>query len=238
MRKGVPLIHVQTADAIALHPDLPPEIVQPITDLQGIWPAIEAVLFDEQQRRKVLEIQGRFIAADFRPAVSGRGDPVETLFRQLLGSRIRPTLDKVLSAIRRGIVRRLGLRRRSPCLVESLLPRCEQGGDGCLEDVLLGSDGSAVAIGWAADMAIRQPAKAVHVFLHGLWVAKGSPWQPRPDVAGFFNDSRLEQSGFSVHLNLGGEENVAVLSVYAEMHDGTFLKLQNVMTQTKAEQNG
>jgi hypothetical protein len=238
MRKGVPLIHVQTADVITLQPNLPPDIVQRITELEGIWPAIEAVLFDERRRRKVLEIQGRFVEADFRPAVAGRGDPVEALFRQLLGSRIRPTLSSFLSAIRQRIAGRVHPGRRSSSLDESCLPRCEQGGDGCVEDVRLESDGTAVTVGWAADMAIRQPAKAVHLFLHGLWVGKGSPWQPRPDVASFFNDSRLEQSGFSVHLNLGGEENVSVLSVYAEMHDGTFYKFQKAMTQTKAEQNG
>ena len=87
-------------------------------------------------------------------------------------------------------------------------------------------------------MLIRQPAKAVHVFLDGLWVGKDSPWQSRPDVAVHFNDRHLEQSGFSVHLTLGGEENVAALSVYAELHDGTFFKLQKAMTKTKAEQNG
>src|SRR5262249_37965036 len=98
MRKGVPLIHVQTADVITLEPDLPPEIVPRITDLEGIWPAIESVLFDERQRRKVLEMQERFVAADFRPAISGCGEPVEALFRRLLGSRIRPTINRFLSA--------------------------------------------------------------------------------------------------------------------------------------------
>ena len=80
LRKGVPLIHVQTADVISLQPDLPPEIVQRITELQGIWPTIEAVLFDEQQRRKILETQGKFVAADFRPAVSGREIPSKHVF--------------------------------------------------------------------------------------------------------------------------------------------------------------
>jgi hypothetical protein len=195
------------------------------------------VLFDEWQRRKVLEIQGRFVAADFRPSVSGRGDPVEALFRQLLGSRIRPTLNSFVSAIRQRIVRRVHATDRSPSLDESCLPRCQQGGAGYVDDVLLGSDGTAVTVGWAADIVIRQPPKAVHVFLHGHSVGKGSLWHTRPDVAVHFNDRRLEQSGFSVHLNLGGEENVAVLSVYAELHDGTFFKLQKAVTQTKAEQN-
>ena len=99
------------------------------------------------------------------------------------------------------------------------MPLCQNGGAGWVDDVLLGSDGSAVAVGWAADTEIRQPAKAVHVFLDGLWVGKGSPWQTRPDVAAYFDDGRLEQSGFSVHLTLGPDVNVALLSVYAELHD-------------------
>ena len=128
--------------------------------------------------------------------------------------------------------------RPSASLDESCLPCCQQGGAGCVDDVLLGSDGVAVTVGWAADMLIRQPAKAVHVFLHGLWMGKDSPWQTRLDVAVHFNDRRLEQSGFSVHLTLGGEENLVGLSVYAELHDGTFFKLQKTTTKTKAEQNG
>jgi hypothetical protein len=234
MRRGVPLIHVQTADVVTLEPDLPPEIVQPITELQRIWPVIEAVLFDERHRRKVLEVQGRFVAADFKPSVSGRGDPIETLFRQLLSSRTFPNFKSFLGAIGH----RVGPRDRSPSLDESCLPCCEQGGDGYIEDVLLSSDGSAIAIGWAADMAIRQPARAVHVFLHGLRVSIDAPWQTRSDVAVHFNERRLERSGFAVHLKLGEEENVAALSVYAEMHDGTFFKLQKAEPQRKAEQNG
>jgi hypothetical protein len=113
LRKGVPLIHVQTADVISLEPDLPPETIQRVTEIQGIWPAIEAVLFDERQRRKVLEIQGRFVAADFRPTVSGRGDPVEALLRQLLGLRSRPMLNGFLSVIRQRILCRVGPTRRS-----------------------------------------------------------------------------------------------------------------------------
>ena len=174
---------MQTADVISLAPDLPPEVIQRITELQGIWPAIEAVLFDERQRRKVLEIQGRFVAADFRPTVSGRGDPVEALLRQLLGSRNRPTLNGFLSAIRQRIVRRVRPTRRSASLDESCLPRCQQGGAGFVDDVLLGSDGTAVAVGWAADMLIKQPAKAVHVFLDGLWECMDSPPESRPDLS-------------------------------------------------------
>jgi hypothetical protein len=161
---------------ISLQPDLPPEIIQRVTEREAIWPAIEAVLFDERERRKVLEIQGQFVAADFRPALSGRGDPVKALFRQLLGFRIRPTLNSFLSAIRQRVVGRIRPTRRSASLDETCLPRCQHGGAGYVDDVLLGSDGTAVIVGWAADMVIRQPAKAVHIFLHGLWVRKGSPW--------------------------------------------------------------
>ena len=210
LRKGVPLIHVQTADVISLQPDLPPEIVQRITELQGIWPTIEALLFDERQRRKILETQGnssqltsgqRFLAVEI---------PSTPVFRQLLGSRIRPTLNSFLSAIRQRIVRRLRPMRPSASLDESCLPCCQQGGAGCVDDVLLGSDGVAVTVGWAADMLIRQPAKAVHVFLHGLWMGKDSPWQTRLDVAVHFNDRRLEQSGFrTFNPGRGGERSWA-----------------------------
>ena len=238
LRKGVPLIHLQTADVISLAPDLPSEVIPRVTNLQEIWPTIEALLFDETQRRRLVEIQRRFVSADFRPTLSGRGDPVEAVLRRLLDSRKRPTLYSFMSAIRRRIGRRFRPKCASASLNESNLPRSQQGGAGFVDDVLLGSDGTAVAVGWAADMVIRQPAKAVHVFLNGLWVGKGSPWQSRPDVAVHFNDRHLEQSGFSVHLTLGEEENVAALSAYAELHDGTFFKLQQAMTKTKAEQNG
>ena len=55
------------------------------------------------------------------------------------------------------------------------------------------------------------PAKAVHVFLDGLWVGKGSPWQTRPDVGACFDDRRSERSGFSVYLKMGREQNLAAL---------------------------
>ena len=140
---------------------------------------------------RLLEIQGRFVAADFRPAVFWPRRSRRGLFRQLLGSRIRPTLNSFLDAIRQRIVRRLRPMRPSAFLDESCLPRCQQGGAGSVDDVLLGSNGSAVTVGWAADMLIKQPAKAVHVFLNGHWVGMDSPWQSRPDVAAHFDDGRL-----------------------------------------------
>jgi Glycosyltransferase Family 4 len=226
LRKGIPLIHVQTADVIALAPDLSQQVVPTITEHQEIWPAIEAVLFDERQRRKVLEIQGRFVAADFKPSVSSRRDPVEAFFRRLLGFRNRPTLSGFLNAIRQPLTRRFGPTHRSAPFDESYLPRCEQGGAGFVDDVLLGSDGSAITVGWAVDTKIGQPAKAIHIFFKGLWVSKGSPWQARSDIAIHFRDKRLEHSGFSVHSTVGGEENISLLSAYAELHDGTFFKLR------------
>jgi len=226
MRKGVPLIHVQTSDVISLQPDLPAEIIQRVTEFQGIWPAIEAALFDERQRQTVIEIQRRFVAFDFRPTVRGDGDPVEALILRLLGSRSCVGLNSFLSVLRRRIVGRLLPTHRSPPLALSCLPQYQQGGAGHVDDILLESDGAVVIVGWAADMVMSRPAKAILVFLNGLSVGGGVPGQHRPDVAAAYSDERLEPSGFSVHLALVGEEQVAALLVYAELHDGRFFELQ------------
>jgi hypothetical protein len=112
-------------------------------------------------------------------------------------------------------------------MVETSLPRSQNGGAGYVDDVLLGSDGTGVVIGWAADTAACRPAKAIHVFLNSVRVGEGPTGQRRSDVAAVYNDKRLEQSGFSVTLASFEEDQVARLSVYAELHDGTFFELQN-----------
>lgn len=239
MQKGVPLIHLQTADAMLLQPDLPPGTIQCVAKLQDLWPAIEAVLFDRGQRQKVLEIQGQFISTDFTPSVSGGGDPVEAVVRQLLGCRAFPSLGCFpSSALRRRVAGRLWPTRRPIRLDESSLPRCRDGGAGHVDDVLLGSNGNAVIVGWAADMVRVGPAKAIHVFVNGLWRGEGSVGQPRTDVAEYYKDQRLEQSGFLVKIRLDGEKEAAALSVYSELHDATFFNLPNVINKPDAGQNG
>ena len=225
-RKGIPLIHVQTADVISLQPDLPPEIIQRVTELRCVWPAIEAALFDETRRQKILEIQRRFAEVDFAPGVSGRGDPVEVLIRQLLGVRSFPGLNSFLRAVRRWIIGQAQPKCRSPRLDENCLRRSPQGGAGYVDDVLLGSDHSVVLVGWAADMVMRRPAKSIQVFAEGLWIGGGCAGQSRPDVAALYNDEHLEQSGFSIHIRLFKLKQAAAISIYSELHDGTFFELQ------------
>jgi hypothetical protein len=89
MEQRVPLIHVQAARVATLHPDLPAETIGLITDMEDVWPAIEAVLFDEDRRRQLLQIQQQFISIDRQPDMDAGEDPVGSVLRNLLATRDR-----------------------------------------------------------------------------------------------------------------------------------------------------
>jgi len=228
LEKGGPLIHVQTADVTSAQPDLPPEVIGRISEPEGIWPAIEAVLFDERQRQKVIQIQRQFATLDCKPEISSTKDLIKDLIQQMLDSRSSRSLSTLLHGFRQGLVNWFGgAPHPARHLDRSCLPQCQHGGTGYVDDVLLGPGGIGVIVGWAADLVMRRPAKAIHVFLNGLWVLESSPGQSRPDVAAAYNDGRLEYSGFSIRLLLEGEAQIEALSVYSELHDGTFFELRS-----------
>jgi hypothetical protein len=52
-----------------------------------------------------------------------------------------------------------------------------------------------------------------------------SPDRFRPDVAAAYDDRRLEFSGFSIQVRFSDKIQTENLSVYSELHDGTFYQL-------------
>jgi hypothetical protein len=224
--KGVPLIHVQTASVVAMHPNLPPEVVPRINKIQDIWPIIEATVFDARHRQQLLEIQQGFVMADFTPTVFGDGDPIECLIRELLGYRSSCNLGNFLRDLWHRVPSQHWRGHRPFALVESCLPLSQQGGAGNVDDILLGSDGSTLIVGWAADLMTKEPAKAIHVFHDGLCIAERGLGQSRPDVAAFYHDDRLKPSGFSILLTSVAEKQARTLLLYSELRDGTFFQLK------------
>jgi hypothetical protein len=223
---GIPLIHVQTAASLVLHPDLPSSVVHLVRNTNAIWPAIESVLFDNQTRQQLLATQRQFIAADAATVPEEPGGPVQAILRQLLtskrqsrwGSAFRRSPSVGVDAIRK---------EELPSAIPNEFIRSDQGGAGNIDDVLVGFGGLAMIIGWAADLTVRRPARTVHIFLNGTWLGKSACEQSRPDVAAAFNDENLTFCGFSARVPLSDEAQAATLTIYSELHNGTFFELPN-----------
>ena len=85
-----------------------------------------------------------------------------------------------------------------------------------------------VVDGWAADMAARSPAVAVHVFVADHDVAVGIPNLPRPDVATALNITSPNVFGFHILAPVGSASGGDV-DVFAQLHDGSFAPLWNAV---------
>ena len=219
LAKGVPMIQVKAADVCTLHPDLPPEVVGLVTDLNDVWPAIESVLFDEERRRQVLELQRRFIADDQQPDFSG-GNPVAPVLSALLQHGNVPTwaascADDCPSPVAEPAI---GFDRQNP---PGPSDRCA----GYVSHLLLAQDGRGVVFGWAVDLTARQPAVAVHVYCDGRYLGTSRPMLARPDVADALNDQRFAWSGFRARVTFENDREAGTVGVYAELQDGTLCEL-------------
>jgi hypothetical protein len=219
LAKGVPMIQVKAADVCMLPPDLPPEVVGLVTDLDDVWAAIESVLFDEERRRRVLELQRRFIADDLQPDGSG-GNPVAPVLSALVQRGNVPTwaaarADDCPSPEAEPTI---GFDRLNP---PGPSDRCA----GYVSDLLLAPDGCGVVIGWAVDLTARQAAAAVHVYCDGRYRGTSRPMLPRPDVAEALNDQRFAWSGFRARVTFEVDSEADTVGVYAELQDGTLCEL-------------
>jgi hypothetical protein len=219
LAKGVPLIQVRAAPVTTLHPDLPSEVTAEITDAEGMWPAIEAVLFDPDRRSQLLAVQRRFITHDLQPDAGFGDDPVVGILNRVISSRVRETTADVAAKPRSS--------DESPALTSRLEEPggASHRGTGNVDDVLVAPDGRGLVLGWAADLTIGRPAKAVSVFFDGECLGTSRPTLLRPDVADALKDQRLLRSGFRMPVAFAKAHRAGTISVRAELHDGSGAEL-------------
>ncbi len=92
--------------------------------------------------------------------------------------------------------------RTTVCL-EGASIEVSRGGVWSLLDVVVERDGKMSFFGWAADMCTLKPADSILLFADGDLVHQGMNRYPRPDVAEYYKEDDLEQSGF--HLKFDPE---------------------------------
>jgi hypothetical protein len=238
MAAGVPLIHVQTTDVATLHPDLPPQVVGLITDVNDVWPAIESVLFDEDRRELFLEHQRRFITDDLQPDNDDRGkNPIVPFLSGLVRGGNRDRLTSMVdqpnvSDLVRASVLAARMKRYYRRIKQLTRTQAVHTFAGHVDDVLVAPDGCGMVLGWAVDLAVCQPAKALHASFDGKHLGTARPTQPRPDVAAALNDQRVLWSGFKLRVVFDGESEIGTISVCAELHDGTLAELLKAAIDT------
>ena len=227
LRDGPPLIHFQTADVVARHPDLPAEAITTISNPEALRPAIEAALFDSKFREKVVRTQRRYAASDFASDYAATADPIRSIVERLIErplSRRWRLFRKNADAGRRLAELRHDEARSAPETPLDLtsLPVSTAGNAGSVDDILYAPNGQGWVSGWAADVNAGEAAKAVHLFVNECWLTKGAPAHARPDVVAVYRKESLERTGYSVAFRLQQIELVRALTVYAELQDGTF----------------
>jgi hypothetical protein len=218
MERRVPLLHVQTTDAVALHPDLPAAVIPVVRAEEEIWPAIERLLRGSPDRETVLVAQRSFVDSDRKAETSGKGDPLEDVLN-------RATKGRWSFVPGRGRKREPLFSPANSLARDASITSTPGHGGGHVDDVLSDNHGRAVVIGWAADMRSHLPAQAIHVVVNGARVATGRPAQPRPDVVAAFGHSSIERAGFAIPFTTREPLVDNSLAVYAELHDGSFHKL-------------
>jgi hypothetical protein len=224
LEENVPLLHVQTAEVAALHPDLPHEIVGRITKHEDIWPAVESVLFDSAENERIKRTQQQFVFHDRKSEFAASDGPVESVIRQIRDASVASRFRNFLARVPNGIV--AWLRSDDLRLKEHLRAEAQVHG-GYIDDVLFDSDGRYVLAGWAADFNAAQPAVSVHAFISDKWRASCRPTIPRPDVATTYANQNLTNVGFSLALKLSDKRQLETLALYAELRNGQFAKLRS-----------
>jgi hypothetical protein len=223
LEENRPLLHVQTADVAALHPDLPADAVPRIIREEDMWPTIESVLFDSTRLGQVKQIQRAFALEDRKSQFYG--DSIESAIRYIRRSD--------LSWHVRSLLGKAHHRRCEPAVLgdvvlprETRPPTEDQPNAGCLDDVLSASGTHYVLLGWAADLESGTPARRVHVFLNGKLMASCSPSMARPDVAAAHGNNNLTYTGFRLPVRISHPRQLRFLSVYAEMRNKQLLSLR------------
>jgi hypothetical protein len=217
MDRGVPLIHLQIAETVTLHPDLPDSVTATVRAKEAIWPAIESVLFDPRLRDQLLGAQRQFCKNDSGRGRSGGDDFLRNTLLRLTGrNRFRLLPLKSKSKTFGSFSGRIDPRTA---------PAAEQAGAGHVDDLLSVSKDVAAVAGWAADLGANRPAKFVHIFSSGKHLASGSPDLPRPDVQGRFGQEGLRNSGFLIRIPFRDEVLRGSLEVYAELSDSSIIQL-------------
>lgn len=218
MEKGVPLLHIQHADAVTFHPDLPGRVTAEVRSPEAIWPAIERVLFDTPYRQRLLKRQQQFLNSDKATPHS-----VENILLRMTAKRSSsfwPWKQKPQPVSFTG--------GPSPQNVDLQHARIAEphAGDGYLDDLFALTNGAAAVAGWAADFLINRPARLVHILADGQHIASGSPNLARPDVAQLFGRDGIRDSGFLIRIPLHDWLLASSLQAYAELNDGSLIRLK------------
>ena len=108
--------------------------------------------------------------------------------------------------------------RTTVCL-EGASIEVSQGDVWSLLDVVVERDGKMSFFGWAADMRSLKPADSILLFADGDLVYQGMNRHPRPDVAEYYKEDDLEQSGFHLKFDsefFQGKQRVRCFAVFGD----------------------
>ena len=108
--------------------------------------------------------------------------------------------------------------RTTVCLEDAAI-EVSQGGVWSLLDVVVQKDGKMSFFGWAADMVTLKPADSILLFADGDLVYQGMNRYPRPDVADYYKEDDLEQSGFHLELDpeiFHGKQRVRSFAIFGD----------------------
>ncbi|WP_233880388.1 hypothetical protein [Paraburkholderia flagellata] len=241
LRGQVPLVHLQTSDAVALHPDLPADVVGCITDGARIWDEIAPVLFDETHRRQLIERQRAFFESEHRPehelAEAPLLDALRLACRPALMSRLATASKRWGAALRRAFSSgaepvettdrangnspaRAPFEAVGPKLDDLVLTRAVTAGH--VDEVSMSFDGRTIIVrGWAAALTPGQPAKRIHVFVNEVHRGGGETAIERPDVAAATGNPDILTSGFWLKVEAGPKFDLSGLAIYGQLADGT-----------------
>ena len=220
IERDVPLLHVQTTEAVTFHPDLPGAVLSQVNTDDSIWPALKSILFDSAHRTEVLEKQKSFLQRDQRENYFCPGKSAGQVLEQLSGNRELTRLSWMRHRRER---RTVSNPNSEPIRLRDF--DVSTRGAGSVDDLLLGSDGSVVVVGWSADLITDQPAKVVHIFAGDEYVASGSPALLRPDVARALGSPGTRYSGFEIRVLHCDKQSPKSLEAFGELSDGTLYPL-------------
>jgi hypothetical protein len=211
IQRNIPLIHIQTTEAVTYHPELPAHIIRTVLTEDAIWPTIGAVLFDPLHRQQLIQEQRRYLESE-------------------QGARFWFSDHSLRRVLRRLSRSRFSARHTAASIRNTALPGTQRlhmgtNGAGYVEDILLYPDGNGGVVGWAADRTTNQPAKAVHIYADETWLTAGRPEFPRPDVADALGNQGFSNAGFAIEVPEIHRHADQAIYCYAELSDGTFYKL-------------
>jgi hypothetical protein len=241
LREQVPLLHLQTSEGVALHPDLPADVVGCFTDRARIWDEITPVLFDETHRRQLIERQCAFFENEHRPerefAEAPLLDALRLACRPAFMSRLAAVSKRWSAALRRVFSSdgapveatqrdsgappvREPFEGVGPKLDDLVLTQAATAGH--VDEVSLSFDGRTIVVrGWAAALTPGQPAKRIHVFVDEVHRGGGDTAIERPDVAAATSNPDILMSGFWLKVDAGPTFDLAGLAIYGQLADGT-----------------